>query len=347
MFGINSERRFPTERFSRAGIERERDGVEVFLGIDRQVRPFWHVLAQQPIRVFVGAALPGTVRVSKVDLHASAFGQDFVAMHFTALVVGHGFAHRRRLTVEHGREAVDDRAGAGIVHLGQHHKTGGALDQRSHRGAVAFALDQVTLPVARDQAILDLGRADVNALHILDLAPAVDATAARLAHLVVMTQAGDQLALQLAAWMQIDRVVDRLVRDRFVGVVGPHGSQYVRNLLRRPECVQALPYNLEERAIDVELGRAPRCDTTRVTLLVGQVCVVGSRSRRPAQFTADRTGRATKTSGNGSDTALVVAHGHHDGAFLRRQMGIDFRHGSTLQEAVLHLVLEIATSNSL
>jgi hypothetical protein len=196
--------------------------------------------------------------------------------------------------------------------------------------------------MAGNDTVLYLGRADVDALHDLDLTSAVGATAARLAHLIVMAQAGYQFALEFAARMQVDRAVDRLMRERFVRVVGPHGSQYVRNLLRRPERVQTLPDNLEERAIDVELGRAPRCDMSGITLLVRQVRVVGARSRRPAQFTADRTWGAAEASGNGSDTALVVPHGHHDGTILCRQMGIDFRHGSTQQERVLHLVLETA-----
>jgi hypothetical protein len=87
--------------------------------------------------------------------------------------------------------------------------------------------------MARNEAILDLGRPDVDALHVLDLATSVDAPAARLAYLVVVTQAGDQFALEFTTRVQVDRVVDRLVRDRFVGVVGPHATQYVRNLLRR------------------------------------------------------------------------------------------------------------------
>jgi len=141
--------------------------------------------------------------------------------------------------------------------------------------------------MARNEAILDLGRADVDALHVLDLAAPVDATAARLAHLVVMAQACNQFALEFAARVQIDCVVDRLMRDRFFGVVGPHGSQYVRNLLRRPERFQTLPYNLEKRTIDVELGRAPWRNTPGVTLLMREVGVVGAASRGPTQFATD------------------------------------------------------------
>jgi hypothetical protein len=36
------------------------------------------------------------------------------------------------------------------------------------------------------------------------------------------------------------------------------------------------------------------------------------------------------------------AHGHDDGALLGSQMLVDFRHGGTLQQKVLHLVFENA-----
>jgi hypothetical protein len=62
--------------------------------------------------------------------------------------------------------------------------------------------------VAWNEAVLNLGRADVDALHGLDLAAAVDATAVRPAHLIVMAQAGDQFALEFAARVQVDRVVN-------------------------------------------------------------------------------------------------------------------------------------------
>ena len=75
---------------------------------------------------------------------------------------------------------------------------------------------------------------------------------------------------------------------------------------------------------------------------MGQVGIVAIATRRTVKFTTDRTGSTAKALGNGSDTALVVPHGHHDGALLCRQMGIDFRHRSTLQQRVLHLVLETA-----
>jgi hypothetical protein len=215
VLGIDSERRFPAKRFSRSSIERERYGIEVVLRVDRQVRALGNVLPQQAIGIFIETTLPRAVGGGKVNLHTGTLGQNFVGMHFAALVVGHRFAHSRRLAVEHGREALDHRTGAGVLHLGQHHEAGSSLDQCADRGTIAFALNQVALPMARDETVLDLGRTDVDALHLLDLASAVNASTARLAHLVMMAQAGNQFALQFSTRMQIDRVVDRLVRDLF------------------------------------------------------------------------------------------------------------------------------------
>ena len=46
------------ETFSRARVQPVGDGVQLTLRIDRQVRAFRPVLAQQAIRILVGAGLP-------------------------------------------------------------------------------------------------------------------------------------------------------------------------------------------------------------------------------------------------------------------------------------------------
>jgi len=61
-------------------------------------------------------------------------------MHFMAQVVGHRFAHSRRLAVEHGREALDHRTGNGVVYLGQHHEAGSSLVHCADRGALPSPL---------------------------------------------------------------------------------------------------------------------------------------------------------------------------------------------------------------
>src|SRR5450830_547488 len=110
-----------------------------------------------------------------------------MAMHFAPLIVGHRLAQRFRFTVQHGRETVDDRLGASVVHPGQHHETRGALDQRAHRRAVAFTLDQVAFPVPGDDVVLDFWRADMDALHVLYLTAPIGAATARFANLVVVS----------------------------------------------------------------------------------------------------------------------------------------------------------------
>lgn len=126
-----------------------------------------------------------------------------------------------------------------------------------------------------NKAVLDLGRTNLDALNVFDLTATIGATGARPAHLVVMGKAGNQFALEFVTRVQVDLVVNRLVRDRFFGVIGPHGSQYVRNLLRRPELFEVSPDHLKERAIDVELGRPTRCDTPSIALLVSEVGMIG------------------------------------------------------------------------
>ena len=52
------QRRGNVETFSRARIQAMGDGVQLALGIARQVRALGQVLAQQAIGVLVGATLP-------------------------------------------------------------------------------------------------------------------------------------------------------------------------------------------------------------------------------------------------------------------------------------------------
>lgn len=85
-----------------------------------------------------------------------------------------------------------------------------------------------------NKPVLDLRRPDMDALHVDDLIVAIGALATWLAYLIVMTQARDQLALELAARVQIDGVIDGLVGDSFGGVVGPHIFEPASNLLGRP-----------------------------------------------------------------------------------------------------------------
>jgi hypothetical protein len=83
--------------------------------------------------------------------------------------LGHTSWYDRRLPVQDRREAVDDRDCAGVIHLGQDHKAGGAFYQRPHRRTIAGALNEIAFPVAGNDPVFDLGRTDVNAMHVLAL----------------------------------------------------------------------------------------------------------------------------------------------------------------------------------
>src|ERR1700710_2742686 len=77
------------ERVSGAGaaVQAVGDSVEFVLTVDREVRAFRQILPQQPVGVFASTALPGTVRVAEVHLHAGGGGEFPMARHFFALVV--------------------------------------------------------------------------------------------------------------------------------------------------------------------------------------------------------------------------------------------------------------------
>ena len=63
---------------SRARIQPMCDGFQLALCIARQIRALGQVLAQQPIGVLIGAALPGAVRIGKEHLEGEPLGQALV-----------------------------------------------------------------------------------------------------------------------------------------------------------------------------------------------------------------------------------------------------------------------------
>jgi hypothetical protein len=77
---------------SRAAVEFGGDGVERGLVELAEVAALGKVLAEQPIGVFVGAALPGAARVAEIDLHARVDGELGVLGHLLAVIPGEGAA---------------------------------------------------------------------------------------------------------------------------------------------------------------------------------------------------------------------------------------------------------------
>ncbi len=200
--------------------------------MDRQIGALGQVLAQQSVGVPAAAALPGAVRAAEVDLHALAGNELAVAGHLLALVVDQAVARRRGNRIQLGSKACQRGSCRRVVHSGQQHEAAGALHEHAHGGLVAGALDEVALPVARHEPVLDLGRTHMDADHLGDLAAPVDATLARHARAATVVQAGDELPAQFAARVGADRRVDRLVRYMHGWVLEPHALEDTGDLLR-------------------------------------------------------------------------------------------------------------------
>jgi hypothetical protein len=97
---IDFQGRGEVQTFSRARIQAMGDGVQFVSTVPRQVRALGQVLAQQAIRVLIGAALPGAMRIGKEDLDRETLSQP--------LVLGHLFPDRR------SRSCAAGRARAGV-----------------------------------------------------------------------------------------------------------------------------------------------------------------------------------------------------------------------------------------
>src|SRR5215475_544838 len=78
----------PVEGHPGAAVELDGDLVEFVLGVAGQAGAFGEVLAEQPVGVLVGAALPGRVGVAEIDRDAGRDGESRVPGHLAALVPG-------------------------------------------------------------------------------------------------------------------------------------------------------------------------------------------------------------------------------------------------------------------
>src|SRR5271165_1147669 len=87
--GMESTRwSFKVQSLARALIEAPHYLVEVGRGVAGQVCFPGEVLSQQAVGVFVGAALPGTLRITEVDVHLRGDGEALVFGHLQPSVPG-------------------------------------------------------------------------------------------------------------------------------------------------------------------------------------------------------------------------------------------------------------------
>lgn len=164
---------------TRPAIQTVGDGVGFVVTVDRKVGAFGQILSQQPVGVFASAALPGTVRVAKVPVHAGCGSEFFVARHFFALAISEALPQWRDNRTEFGGEARQRRSCGGVFHLCEQHQAAGPFNQNADRGLVARALDEVAFPVSGQQSVLNFGRPHVNADHVGNRSASVSAACTR------------------------------------------------------------------------------------------------------------------------------------------------------------------------
>ncbi len=72
-----------TEGFARSRVELEGDGIEIRLGVRREVLP------QKPIGILIRPALPRTLGIAKVDRHLGPWSPLYIAMRMNYLAQHH------------------------------------------------------------------------------------------------------------------------------------------------------------------------------------------------------------------------------------------------------------------
>jgi hypothetical protein len=302
---VDFQRRREVQTFSWARVEAMRDGVQLTLRVARQVCAFGQVLAQQPVGVFVCAALPGTVRIGKEDLDGEPLGQALVLGHLFPPIVRQGLPQQRGHVPEFLREALTGTPRIRPVHPGQEHQACGALHQGADSRDIARALDQVAFPVAGHRAGDHLGWTFVNRCHVGDLAASIGSPRPRSAGLARLTQGRQQCAAQGSAWQHIEPRIDRLGREMFAHVVRIRASEPSGNLLGRAALRQMRPHILPQPGIQ-EFARSPWLTGSGGRLNLRRTGAIGTTSRRVAgQLAAHSAGSASQHARHRSERMAV------------------------------------------
>src|SRR5664279_5075692 len=205
---------------ARTSVEASLDVPKVGRADVREVDALGQVLAEEPIGVLVGAALPGRVWVAEVDGDVGGDGEGRVVGHLGALVPGDGAPELFRQGLDgRAHRHVDGLSGTVAVEVEEEQEPACPLHERPHGGATAFAQDDVALPVARNGTIVCFGRPLGDHDHPRQ-APALLRPALAAAGGASGTQTAGELPAQLAAALDEERLVDRLVAHPHLRVVG-------------------------------------------------------------------------------------------------------------------------------
>ena len=251
---VDFQGRREVQPFSRARVEAMRDGVPLTLRVPRQVRALRPVLAQQPVGVFVGAALPGAIRIGEEDLDGEPLGQRLVLGHRFPPIIGQGFAQQGGHVPECLGDALSGTRRIRPLHPGQEDQAGRPLHPGADGRAIAGPLDEVAFPVAGHRAGGPLGGALGNRRHIGDLAASIRPSRPRPTRLARLTQRRQQFAPQGSAGQHIEPHLDRLGRELFPHVVRIRALETSGTLLGRAALGPLRPHVLPQPGIQEFAG---------------------------------------------------------------------------------------------
>src|SRR6266545_6480611 len=137
----------------------------------------------------------------------------------------------------------------------EHHETSRALDQGADGRLAVLAHQQVAFPVTRYGSVLDLGRPLADVDHVGNPAAALVGFPPRLAQRPTCTKMNRELTAERASALNVDRLIDGLVRHPHLRVVGELAAQFNSDLARAQSLHQFGLHETAQLEIAAQLGR--------------------------------------------------------------------------------------------
>jgi len=328
---IHFQRRGKAETFPWSCVEPIGDGVQLPLGVARQVGPLGQVLAQQAIGILVGPTLPGAVGIGKEDLDRETVRQPLMFRHLFAPIVGQCFPQRGMDMSELLGEPLVRTDGICAGHSGQQHQPRGPFHQGAHSRAIASAFQQVAFPVARHGPGGHVGRPFRDRSHVGNLAPAVSASRSRATGLASLPQGGQQFRPQDSTRQHIQGCVDGFGREVFPHVIRIRASKTASNLFGRAASGQLCGDVLPQPRVE-EFPRAPWVMGSGRRVVLRRASAIGTASDRVSDHLATQGGGGTAQDPCHRSKRMAGCQAQAQGfTFVGTQMSIRFRmHGNTV-----------------
>ena len=159
-------------------VEAASESGGVLCAVDWEIGSLRHVLAEEPVGIFVRPPLPGTMGIAEVHLNASCHCEVRMMREFSSLIPGDETDELRRERCDRLAHGFVDHVWLSTVgQVQEEHEAGAPLDQCPHAKAPVLADDEISLPAARHRSIPRLGRAIRDHRHAIDPATASSASA--------------------------------------------------------------------------------------------------------------------------------------------------------------------------